>query len=435
MLFVSVLILIAMARRKLETAEAAIELDAEIPDGYQLPTVSVEEYDGGVGLRKFILSKYKRGQISARDVCGIAFWSTRAGASGVEDLAKDPRLEHGGTFTTKVLSATGARAKSFFTCKVPLWNHRTQSRTTDLDFPFHLPHDIFADLYKSTPQVFGTTDIEQLPPSWLQHDVYVEHLDKAVPISYYSDAVPHSKSDSFLVYYFQILGCPDRHLITTVRKNDLCKCGCRGDCTTGLIQRIIAWSFNVVASGVYPSSDFMNRPFVDETRFNMRGFELAGGFRGGLTEYRADLLEFVGGLGFKNWQDNINPCMLCGCPKHALFDFPKSFADYSWIDRDPDAYQTMCMRSIQKVVVTSMADANHLMDHMGFNFGMWGYALDRDCPRFNLKWGRRLMVVGPIEDVHQLRHVGLPAELSFFDNKSGMGLNFVSALLTSVRGF
>jgi hypothetical protein len=114
MLFVSVLILIAMARRKLETAEAAIELDAEIPDGYQLPPVSVEEYDGGVGLRKFILSKYKTGQISARDVCGIAFWSTRAGASGVEDLAKDPRLEHGGTFTTKVLSATGARAKSSF---------------------------------------------------------------------------------------------------------------------------------------------------------------------------------------------------------------------------------------------------------------------------------------------------------------------------------
>ena len=45
------------------------------------------------------------------------------------------------------------------------------------------------------------------------------------------------------------------------------------------------------------------------------------------------------------------------------------------------------------------------------------------------------MVAGPIEDVHQLRHVELPAELSFFDNKGGMGLNFVSALLTSVRGF
>ncbi len=436
MFFLSVFILIAMARRKLEAAQAAIATDADIPDGYQLPSINSDLYDGGAGLRKFILSQYKRGKITARDVCGIAFWSTRAGASGVSDLSKDPRLDQGGAFTQKVLSAINARSKSsFYTCKVPLWCHQTQSRTTTLDFPFHLPHEIFAELYTSTPDIFEVLELEDLPPTWAEHDVHLEHQGKAVPVSFYSDGVPHTKNDSFIAYYFQVLNSPVRHLITTVRKNDCCKCGCRGECTTGLIQRVIAWSYNVLATGLFPHSDFMGRPFVDETRFNMRGFELAGGYVGGLIEYTADILEFVGALGFKRWSDNVNPCFICGCPKHALFDFPKTFDAYAWTDRDPGAYQTMCMRSIQKILVSTKADLRHLMGHMEFNFDMWGYALDRDCPKFNLKKGQRLIVVGPIEDMHDLKNVALPAELSFFDNQSGMGINFVSALLTGVRGF
>ncbi len=430
--------LIVMARRRPEAAQQAILDDAEIPDGI-LPA-GIQNFDGGVGLRAYLLDGFKRGRLTARDVCGMAYWSTKAGAHGVEDLVKDPALEHGGAFMEKVLGAVNARSKSsFYSYRVPLWDHHTQTRTTRLQFPFHLPHDIFADLRSSHPELFEKitekTDLSDLPPTWAHHDVYLEMGNKAVPVSFYSDAVPHTKSDSFICYYFGVLGEKKRHLICSVRKNDCCKCGCRGECTTGCISRIIAWSYNVLSTGLYPSSDHLGDPFGDEVRFNMRGFELAGGYVGGLTEYRADLLEFIGNLGFKRWMDTVNPCLLCGCPKHALFDFPSSFSDYSWVDRDPEAYQIMCMRSIQKVRITTKTDLRTLMAHMEFSFDMWGYALDRDCSKFGLKKGQRLLAAGAVHDIHLLSQVDLPCDPTFFDTNSGMGVHSISPLLTDVRGF
>eukprot|EP00959_Pyramimonas_sp_CCMP1952_P072204 1507955-Pyramimonas_sp.AAC.1 len=79
-----------------------------------------------------------------------------------------------------------------------------------------------------------------------------------------------------------------RYLICSIRKSDVCRCGCKGFCSIGNIQRTIAWSFNCLADGIYPALDHTGRPFHDDPRATQRGLDLAEGWRGALTEFRAD---------------------------------------------------------------------------------------------------------------------------------------------------
>eukprot|EP00969_Alexandrium_andersonii_P289998 12818260-Alexandrium_andersonii.AAC.1 len=52
---------------------------------------------------------------------------------------------------------------------------------------------------------------------------------------------------------------------------------------------------------------------------NLRGLELAeGGYCGALCEMRADLLEFVGALGFKAWPNEAHPCFCCNSHRDTL---------------------------------------------------------------------------------------------------------------------
>eukprot|EP00969_Alexandrium_andersonii_P003985 173063-Alexandrium_andersonii.AAC.1 len=69
-----------------------------------------------------------------------------------------------------------------------------------------------------------------------------------------------------------------------------------------------------------------------------RGLPIAEGFCGALVEMRADLLEFVGALGFKNWQHAERPCWCCHATQEGLHNYPDSFDDPWWGRRDAAAY-------------------------------------------------------------------------------------------------
>lgn len=87
-------------------------------------------------------------------------------------------------------------------------------------------------------------------------------------------------------------------------------------------------------------------------RWAQQGLELAGGRCGALCEMRADLLEFTGACGFKNWANNENPCFCCTCPKHELYDFPANMESSQWRPRDAVEYNTMVQRCLFTRVVS-----------------------------------------------------------------------------------
>ena len=219
--------------------------------------------DGGAGLRAHLLSEYKKGALSAKAVCTIAWHATSAGAANVSDLAYDP-ASPGQHQAEHLRAAIGARAAStFYMGSVPMWDHVAEQRIY-IDFPINAPHEQFASAYEASPKDFRVGDMADrsvLPALYGQHMVVQAQGDLACPIGYFSDAVPHTKKDSFYAFYWSNLLTGTRYLICALRKSDLCKCGCRGLCTFGAVLRMIVWSFTALASGKYPACRHDGCPF------------------------------------------------------------------------------------------------------------------------------------------------------------------------------
>lgn len=318
---------------------------------------------------------------------------------------------------------------------VPMWDHDTQSRYL-CSFPLYLPHEVFADEYVRDPSSFdfANFNMDKLPPNFFNHKVMVDHAPYVTPLGYYSDGVPFTRSDSFISYYMSNVLTGQRFMLCSLRKSDVCKCSCNGNCTYGTILRILAWSFNQIAEGVFPACDHLQRPFANERRAAKRGLPLAGQFRGALVEFRADLLEFVGAAGFKQWSNNTNPCWCCGSPKSHLYKFPTSMANCIWAPRDSAAYDCMVRNSTKRVHITDKRVLKLLLRQLELNDDAGGLALKADFPLLGLKKGWRLIEEDSIHDVHEAESVELPATFCFFDKNCGVGLNHLCPLF-KVKGF
>ncbi len=422
-------LLFIMSSRAAAT-QAVLDADDEVHDLNAIPLpVNLSDFDDGLGFRRYLLSGFKRGVFTAKDVCCMAFHAQNGGCHGISDLALHPEST-GGNFYTHLQRQLELRSiDSFYAAKIPLWCNATQERILE-DFPMHLPHQLFSELYKTNPALFDpiNIDVTELPPMWLNHAVYAANGDKAIPVSLYSDGVPHSKTDSFYVYYFKLVHSSERHMICAVRRVDLCRCGCRGMCTFGSIGRILSWSLNVLAGGKWPSWDHLGRPLRSPCG------PLAGGCVGGLTEYRADLLEFVSAFGFKSWSNCLNPCFMCGASRDALFEFPDCVDNCVWPLRDATAYNIMVQRSIKRVRIPNGGALRRPQSKMEWNPDLGGLVLSSDHGELHLKKGWRLMEDGAVVDLHDLQSIRLPSTFTFFDTANAMGLNFVSPLF-NVVGF
>ena len=160
-------------------------LEGQGPQASRPPASS----DDGEGLRKYILNEYKRGEISAKAACAIAYHATKGGCVGVADLAVDPN-QPGRHFADHLVRAVGARAaSSFYTAEIPMWDHEKQQRRMTA-FPVNFPHEQFAAAYKERPSDFDVANSEaDLPPLYHTHPVTKKFKEKSVPIGYFSDAV------------------------------------------------------------------------------------------------------------------------------------------------------------------------------------------------------------------------------------------------------
>jgi hypothetical protein len=153
------------------------------------------------GLRKYLLSQYKEGHLSAKAVCDIAWHADRAGACDVRDLAANPSSAHAAEHLRNALNVTSEN--DFYFADVPMWNHTTQVRELR-KFPMSLPHERFCEECRD----FDVCSYQRnlFPPRYWSHPVTLTTGQaKTVPIGYFSDGVPHTKKDSFLAFYWSNL--------------------------------------------------------------------------------------------------------------------------------------------------------------------------------------------------------------------------------------
>ena len=387
--------------------------------------------DGGRAFRDRLLRQYKSGAKTAEAVCSEAWDSKIAGAVGVEDLALDPKSHHQ---ADHLRNAIGARAaSSFYRGKVPVWDHSTEERVV-VDFPVNLAHEQFAHSYLLDPSSFDITTMPEAerPPTYMRHDVRKKNGDKAWPMGYFSDYVPHTKRDSFLVFYFSNLITGIRYLMCVLRKSDLCRCGCKGFCTLGAVLRIVAWSLNQVALGLHPSYNHLNEP-LDPDRFDLRGFELAEGHCGALCEARMDLEECCNAMGFQRWSTLERPCFCCDCTQEDLHNYPERVEASRWHRRDAITYNQDCRRAIMVRIVSTVETLRSLIRELKFDGrtqGFVGLCLMHDFIELNLPRGSRLLEQGPVRDLHDLDHLfsELPVTLAFVNSNGDHGLNFITPI-------
>jgi hypothetical protein len=199
MYFLLVFVLLSLMAARLAAAQAIIDDDeSAFPVSGAGSRFSV---DGGLGLRRYLLQRYKRGLLSATDVCTLAWHSTQAGAEGVADLALHPDSSSG-NFSKHLKRALKMRAASTFYCaSVPMWDKDTETRY-EAQFPMNLPHDIFAAEFIRDPSSFDTSnfDLDEVPAHFFDH-VVTKESGRCVPLGYFSDAVPFTNKDSFVSYY------------------------------------------------------------------------------------------------------------------------------------------------------------------------------------------------------------------------------------------
>ena len=335
--------------------------------------------DEGIGLRSFLLDRYKRGKLPASTLSTLCWHATRAGAANVADLACSPSQSEQHA-ADHVRRAIAVRAKStFYIAQVPMKSDEEPGVQRLLcEFPMNLPHADFARQYNKAPDQFKIAlhgDI-RVPPSYSRHPVALAKADMACPVGLFSDGVPHTKKDSFIAWYWSNLLTGKRTLICALRKKDLCDCSCRGLCTIGAIQRIIAWSFDLLAEGVHPACRHDQTPFSDDRQASCAGHALAGGYCGVLVEMCADLLEFWQACGFKNWRSSTHPCFCCMCDRDQLWEFPPSVAASEWPLRDEEVYKQQMDLALVKREIASRDLLHALIAALSFDtrkdgWGAW----------------------------------------------------------------
>ena len=207
-------------------------------------------------------------------------------------------------------------------------------------------------------------------------------------------------------------------MICSLRKSDLCQCGCRGLCTLQAVMRLISWSMNCLASGTWPEVRHDGSPF-EGWRADIGGTFLAEGRCGAVVEMRADLLEIIGALGFtQSWSDTSHPCFLCETPLANLYDFPVDMAHHDWPLRDLKKYNELAKSAVLIREVKTDEVLHELANKLQFDrrkTGGWGpgFLLFEPFDELDLPAGARLMESAELDDIHALRTLETHVHLHF----------------------
>ena len=229
----------------------------------------------------------------------------------------------------------------------------------------------------------------------------------------FADAAPYSKSDSIFSWYMNIVPYVRRYLVCTLQKRELCTCGCRGFCTFGAIDRVIAQSLTRLALG-------------------NAGLEV----RAVLMEFRADWAQINMTFGTNNWSKD-RMCWKCLSCKANRFLFRTPWAAI----RHADVIGDIDQRLIRVVVLTRDA-LDDIFDAMTFQKKWRGRVLRRHFPAVpgsisgdDLQPRDRLLVGGDVVDMHtDSESLPIPCSMVWYRWDAEAHCNVVTPLL-GVPGF
>ena len=267
------------------------------------------------------------GVFSARQCCIICFWASRAGVNGVvSDLAMPPNRDSG-KYSEQFDSVVGNAPDDIDAYDVPMAVARRFDLSREFSsIPFLPPHEVLAEelideASKVTESLRLAKASGKMPLAYTEHPVVLANPDVDVyPLCLYMDGLKYRKHDSIIGVFVYFLHSSRRHLVGTIRKTELCPCGCQGWCSMFGLFSFLRWSFEAMAQRRYPSERHDRKPWheTDSSRKHLAGENL--GYCASLLFIKGDWSEFVSSFGFASWATHRAPCFLCRATNLNLHD-------------------------------------------------------------------------------------------------------------------
>ena len=102
-----------------------------------------------------------------------------------------------------------------------------------------------------TPAEIEELDVFKLHPAYMA--LPDNEKQYARPVSIYLDAAKYTRRNNFWGIYIRNLRTRFEHLFAVFRKEDLCRCGCRGWDSFYPVFQVLVWSLNCGTAGDWPT--------------------------------------------------------------------------------------------------------------------------------------------------------------------------------------
>ena len=240
-----------------------------------------------------------KGKLSAKNVCLICWYGRAAGLTGAAaNFALRPHSPSGHyNRHIKAKLNLGAYVENVYDLAVPGFD-RFDSERVDLTLPTLPPHESLAKELEDNPRLELALARSVVDQEW--SDAYTSNEvvrsagphERVYPLALYLDGVPFTKRDGLIGFFAYNLVSMKRHMLLTLRKSQLCRCGCQGWCTLWVVWQWLAWSFQSLADAVWPGRRHDGSVWgpTDAQRSGLSGQPL---MKGALVNLKGDWAEIV----------------------------------------------------------------------------------------------------------------------------------------------
>ena len=382
--------------------------DNDDPFGYE----NISPQEGGRCLFDYLTQLKHLDILKANHCCILAFWAKVAGACGIDELAKRPDAGH---FSRTFDSAVGSNLnlEQFYVLDVVQENRldaSRQPRSLETFNLFDVLSEEVAALENITADLLKAITERKLPETYYTHPAVVNAPPGTLVHAYslYFDGVAFTRTDSIVAFYCYNLLVGRRRLVCSLRKSELCKCGCGGWCSYFEIWRWIAWNNRALATGRRPTHRHDKLEVVNGSSVEM--------IRGACLFTKADMMEFVSSLGLPGVTSNNWGCPKCNCNADNMFHVPGwSPLDSPHRTTTHADYEQSCRDCEIDVTFRTTRELSLLRGSLGYDRKhARGRALLVDLVEFNLMTGDRVEITESMPYLSLLDKATPPVTVRFW---------------------
>ena len=210
---------------------------------------------------KFVWDMWLRNEASAKFVQTLADKSQKAGAQGVEDIARVGNCGQAPNNSSRDLKRQAIKKRKLsppYYADIPCWNDDLE-RCENVSIPFFIPYEMMYVLIKSGALSLLTLCNVMVGSAFASiKDEICKRLTvdptKHVVIGLHTDGVPMQKSGATIeVQSFNFPNMPhcERLLWSVLAKKWFCKCGCSGRHTLDKIWELLVWQSEQMLMGFF----------------------------------------------------------------------------------------------------------------------------------------------------------------------------------------